>query len=178
MQNKRGISQALSPMARSAQGAGPAIRRASVFDVFAISEILNASIRGLCSADHQNDPEKMHLWLQNKTPENIRGWIANEALLWVIEDHAVPSGVGLITPQGEISLLYMTPHSAGSGQGRSLLRHLERELHLMGLKEAYLTATKTGLGFYLSQGWRQDGAAGPCHDVTGYPMRKLLQAGL
>ena len=178
MQNKRGISQALSPTATTARTANPVIRRACVFDVFHISRILCASIRDLCSADHQNDPEKMRLWLQNKTPEDVRGWIADEALLWVIEDQAAPSGVGLITASGEISLLYLAPDAAGTGQGRALLQHLEAELQSMGHAEAYLTATKTGLGFYLSQGWQQDGAAGPCHDVTGYPMRKLLQASL
>jgi len=178
MQNKRGISQALSSLAAAAPEVTPVIRRANVFDAFAISKVLTKSIRELCVEDHQNDAQKMRLWLENKTPEHVREWIVSGASLWVIEQQAAPTGVGLITSRGEISLLYMAPGAAGTGQGRALLRHLEAELRSMGKTEAYLTATKTGLGFYLSQGWQQDGAAGPCHDVTGYPMRKLLQASL
>ena len=75
MQNKRGIPQALGP-----RPDGLEIRDATVFDAFAVSEVLIASITHLCGADHGHDPARMLPWLDGKTPADVRRWIEDGAL--------------------------------------------------------------------------------------------------
>ena len=179
MQNKRGISQAFSIQTSAAEPARVpkmSLRPATVFDVFEMSEVLQASITQLCTRDHQNDPQLMAQWCANKTPEDIRRWIEAKECLTVAVSGGKILGLGLTTAEGGISLLYVAPWGKGCGVGRALLQHLEAELAAQGHTEAHLTSTQSGLEFYLSQGWQCSGPATNCFGLPGQPMRKRLQA--
>ncbi|MEP5770928.1 GNAT family N-acetyltransferase [Nisaea sp.] len=173
MQNKRGISQAFStrPPAQPLQ-----LRAATVFDVIELSEVLIASITQLCKADHGDDPASLQRWTANKAPSDIRRWIAAGQIPHLAELRGRIAGLGLATSAGEVSLLYVAPWAKSCGMGAALLRHLEAELAGQGHIEAHLTATQSGIDFYLSQGWSPCGEANTCHGLPGQPMRKLLQS--
>lgn len=170
MNNKRGISQALSPQAR-----GLEIRDATQFDAFAVSEVLIASITHLCGADHGHEPAKLLPWLENKTPADVRGWIENGAHLRLALRDGQAAAVGALSQEGGvIRLLYAAPQAKGTGTGKALLADLEERLAAQGHAEARLTATRTALGFYRACGWHEDGPPEACFGIPGYPMRKSL----
>jgi GNAT superfamily N-acetyltransferase len=174
MQNKRGISQAFAP---AAQDAAPAltVRDATVFDVFAISTLLQASITSLCHADHGGDPAKLAPWLANKSPADIRAWITSGTCLRLAELNGAAAAAGAVIPgTGRLELLYAAPQAAGQGAGTALLADLEEQLRPRGTTEASLTATRTAHGFYRAHGWQDAGPPVTCFAVPGYPMRKAL----
>lgn len=169
MQNKRGISQALSPVS-----AGFVIRRATVFDVFDISRVLIHSITRLCTVDHDDDPHKISLWTANKTPDDIRGWIISDRQIRVAEQAGEVVAVGGVRASAEVSLLYVDPNFVGQGGGSALLARLEAELIACGHDQAHLKATKTALGFYRKNGWDTAGNPSDWHGIPQFPLRKSL----
>lgn len=178
MQNKRGISQAFSQVPSTTSEGAVAdvrLRAATVFDAFDLSAVLCDSITSLCAADHQADPACLERWLADKTPQDIRTSIIAGHIPIAAEINGVIAGVGLTTPQGSISLLYVAPWAAGQGLGQALLATLEAELTQQGHTVAHLTATQTALGFYQSHGWVLAGPRNDSFGLPGQPMRKLLQ---
>lgn len=174
MQNKRGISQAFSsPLMEG--GADIDIRAATVFDVFELSCVLHDSIRSLCVADHNNDAEIVERWTANKTPQDIRSWIAAGQCPLVAEVSGRIGGLGLTMADGGIALLYVAPFAVGKKLGHALLCALEDELRRKGHSASHLTATRTALEFYKSHGWEANGPCQSCFGLPGHPMRKLLQ---
>lgn len=169
MRNKRGIPQTFRPVFEGIQ-----LRRATVFDVFDMSQILTRSIRDLCSADHGDDPNLVSLWTANKDPQTIRTWIISGAELWLAERSGRPAAVGGLAQGNTISLLYVDPDHLRQGVGAALLARLEQELARAGCAEAHLDATKTAQGFYAAQGWQPAGPAAQWNGIPQFPMRKSL----
>ncbi|WP_217355457.1 GNAT family N-acetyltransferase [Ruegeria arenilitoris] len=169
MQNKRGISQALSP-----GQAGVSLRRATVFDVFGVSQVLVRSITRLCEADHGNQPEKIAAWTANKDPQTVRNWITSGAQIWLAERNGHVAAVGGLRAPAEISLLYVDPGHARQGVGAALLSRLEAELALSGGATVHLMSTKTALGFYRRYGWVAAGQPADWNGIPQFPLRKSL----
>ncbi|NOE32201.1 MULTISPECIES: GNAT family N-acetyltransferase [unclassified Ruegeria] len=169
MQNKRGISQALSRLP-----GGIALRPATVFDVFDISRVLIRSITQLCVADHSNDPDHLKEWTTNKDPETIRGWFKSGSQIWVAEHEGRVAAVGGLFETGKITLLYVDPGHVGSGVGAALLNRLEQQLAACGCTEAHLDATRTARKFYLRHGWEDTGRCSDRQDLSCLAMRKSL----
>ena len=53
------------------------IRKALLEDALQACDVIRRSIIELCQADHGNDPAILEKWLANKTPDNVRAWIAS-----------------------------------------------------------------------------------------------------
>lgn len=159
MQNKRGISQAFG-----AAAPGRVIRRATPFDVFEMSAVLQASIRELCQADHQGDSVRLAEWADSKTPAAIRTWLDGPGEFWVIEEGGQIAAVGALGGieggAGLITLNYVSPNYRFRGLSNALLGHLEGRLAALGVTIARLEGTKTAMPFYLARGWQADTA--PC----------------
>lgn len=169
MNNKRGIAQAFG---NPPQGVDQ--RPATVFDVFGISRVLTRSIRDLCAADHLDDAAKIALWIANKDPATIRGWIGSGAVLWVATLADEVAAVGGLRSEGEITLLYVDPDHTRRGLGAALLSRMEDALRVQGCGEAHLHATKTALAFYRAQGWAEATSPTEWYGIPQYPMRKSL----
>lgn len=169
MQNKRGISQALSPAQSGMQ-----VRPATVFDVFDLSHVLMGSITRMCAADHGDDPRKIGLWTKNKDPKSIREWITRGDSIWVTEHMGRVSAVGGLRSPSEVSLLYVSPGCSGQGVGTALLAQLEAELAASGQTCGHLHATRTALAFYQKNGWIHAGDPTDWNGMAQFPMCKSL----
>jgi GNAT superfamily N-acetyltransferase len=146
------------------------VRPAAEADVPAMSDVLTASIRDLCRADHHDNPEMVARWTANKTIEGVRAMLANpNARMFVAEHGGKIAAVGSILGADEIGLNYVHPAHRFRGVSKALLEAMESDLRNGGVAEAKLTATTTAHRFYLDAGLPEDHAGLVC-----YPMRKRL----
>ncbi len=163
----------------SATGAATvAIRDAAPDDAVAACHVLRESISRLCVADHGNDPAILNAWLANKTPEIVAAWARQpgNSLLLAIEGDAILA-VGSVTDAGEITLNYVAPVARFRGVSRTLLKALEARAMERGNSRCTLTSTETAHRFYLSAGYRDDGApTGEFGTSSGYRMSKQIGA--
>ena len=153
------------------------IRAAIPDDADAACDVLRRSITRLCIADHANDPAILARWLANKTPAQLRGWMASDQqhLLVAVEDGAV-RGVGSVTTAARIALNYVAPEARFRGVSKAMLVALEALAHRSGATECVLESTATARRFYLSAGYV---AAAPIRmsGAASYPMVKRLAPG-
>lgn len=151
------------------------IRQAYETDADACSQVLCASIRELCLADHKGDGQLIARWIANKTPENIARWIANPRLVLFFAEHGgSPAGVGCVSEAGEVVLNYVAPAHRFSGVSRAMLAHLEATLRNQGVGNARLVSTETAHRFYRAAAWLDIGEPEVKFGMKGYPMAKRL----
>jgi GNAT superfamily N-acetyltransferase len=152
------------------------IRDATPEDAVTACQVLRDSISQLCVADHGNDPAILKMWLANKTPEIVAGWVVQKgnSLLLAVEGDAV-LGVGSVTDAGEITLNYVSPAARFRGVSRALIRALEVRAVERGNRRCRLTSTQTAHRFYQTLGYIDDGApTGKFGMRSSYPMSKLI----
>ena len=125
------------------------IRQITARDAETLSQVLCASIRELCSADHKNDPELIARWTANKTPEHITRW--------------------------QVLLNYVAPAHRFCGVSRAILTYLEATLAERGISKARLTSTETAHRFYREAGWKDAGEPEIVFGIRGYPTEKELK---
>ena len=151
------------------------IRQADERDAEAFSEVLCASIRELCLADHNGDTECIMRWTANKTPEHVARWISNPRVtLFLAEREGSPVGVGCISEDGEVLLKYVAPAYRFSGVSRAMLAHLEAVLRERGVRKAKLTSTETAHRFYREASWVDTGKPEITFGIKAYPMKKEI----
>ena len=155
------------------------IRDATPADAAAACAVLRASISELCVADHRNDPAILAAWLANKTPEIVAGWAMqpDSSLLIAVEGDAVLA-VGGVKNSGEITLNYVAPAARFRGVSSAMLAALEARAAERGCTRCSLLSTETAHRFYLSRGYRDDGAPqGKFGTNASYPMSRLIAGG-
>ncbi|NKD77649.1 GNAT family N-acetyltransferase [Haematospirillum sp. H1815] len=151
------------------------IRTGEPGDICSATDVLRRSIVDLCQADHGGSPERMALWLANKTPETVALWIDSESIRFVFaEDANCVVGVGAASVDGEILLNYVEPLCRFRGISRAVLSHLEAWISRRGHSTITLTSTKTALPFYLAAGYRKSGPVDVWQGMPGYPLGKPL----
>ena len=129
--------------------------------------VLRRSITELCEADHRNDGRFLARWLANKTPENVRGWIAGSHV-FVAEDDTGIVGIAALDGSGQLTLNYVAPEVRFRGVSKALLHAAERRALELGFASCALKSTKTARQFYLAAGYRDLG------DLTEGRMAKSL----
>jgi GNAT superfamily N-acetyltransferase len=155
------------------------IRDATDADAEAMSEVVTASIRDLCSIDHGDDPRRIAQWNSNKTPAHFRRWLATPGMrLFLAERDGMPAGAGSLSlDDGVIQLAYVAPQHRSHGVTSALLAHMEAVLRQAGIDTARLISTETAHRFYVKAGWVADGPPVPRMDAYSHPMRKQLASG-
>jgi N-acetylglutamate synthase-like GNAT family acetyltransferase len=134
------------------------IREARIEDAVEACHLVRRSITELCLADHQDDPAILQKWLANKTPSNLRSWIAGpNNHMFVATDGEAILGVASVTTSGEITLNYVSPDARFRGVSRALLRRVEAKAAELGNERCVLTSTGTARLFYLSAGYEEQG---------------------
>jgi GNAT superfamily N-acetyltransferase len=152
-----------------------AIRPAGPADAPAMSAVLTASIRDLCTADHRNDPEILAGWLRNKTPEMVLKMLERPGAQFLVAEHdGEIAAVGCLNSPDEIGLNYVTPTHRFHGVSKALLAALEERIRQSGAAVATLTSTGTAHRFYLANGWEDAGPAEADRGMLCYPMEKRL----
>lgn len=139
-----------------------------------MSAVLIASITGLCSADHGDDPAKIAHWTGNKSPAGVRAMMANPALtLFVAEHDGVLAAVGGIDSD-RVALNYTSPAHRFAGAGKALMAAMEAELKRRGYATGRLMSSVTAHRFYRACGWSDAGEPSVDYSTSGYPMTKAL----
>lgn len=130
------------------------IRDAQTPDTAAACELVRRSISELCTADHQNMQAIVDGMLINKTPANMQAWIDQPGSFVVVaEIDGAMAGIGGLTGDGEITLLYVAPEFRFQGVSKSLLAHLEERARKLGLPHCALVATDTATPFFVAAGY-------------------------
>jgi GNAT superfamily N-acetyltransferase len=133
------------------------IRRARLSDAEAACAVHRRSIIELCVADHGDDPAILSAWLESKTPENYRTWIARaDNNLFVATEADVILAIGCVTDAGEISLNYVSPDARFRGISTAMLAQLEATAKARGAAACSLISTGTARRFYLAAGYVED----------------------
>ncbi|MGI9508749.1 MAG: GNAT family N-acetyltransferase [Geminicoccaceae bacterium] len=151
------------------------IRPATVKDAETLSRVLCGSIRLLCGADHKNDPTLVANWTANKTPEQMKRWVADPKVTIVLaERNGQAAGVGCSSSDGEILLNYVIPEHRFCGVSKAIMSHLEAALAASFVRSK-LTSTETAHRFYRDAGWVDVGEPVDVFGLRGYPMEKVLR---
>lgn len=151
------------------------IRPARDDDAEAAADVLRRSIRDLCVVDHQDEAHILDAWLENKTAEMFREWLAqdDQALLVAEKDGRILAVGGVRRPD-EILLNYVAPEARFQGVSKLLLVTMEGMLMGFGAQRATLMSTRTAYGFYYAAGYRDAGAAGK-FGMSTFDMAKDLK---
>ena len=153
------------------------IRRADGKDGPSVIQTLRASITELCIEDHQSDPERLGVWLSNKTLEMYQTWLQNpQRLIWVCMQEETCRGMAMATTDGEVLLNYVAPAARFQGLSSALLETVESHLWRSGCSELTLWSTQTAHQFYLSRGWQPSGPAVEEDGMMSYPMKKTCSS--
>src|SRR5262245_12625091 len=141
------------------------IRKAVLEDAVQACEVIRRSIVELCQADHNDDPVILKKWLANKTPDNVRTWIAApDGHLFVAAEGEQILGVAAVRSSGEITLNYVSPAARFRGVSKALLQQLEATARALRCDRCVLTSTATARRFYLAAGYQELGPP-----TTGFP---------
>jgi len=130
------------------------IRAARPDDAAAACHVLRRSITELCVEDHRNDEAFLARWLGNKTPENVRSWIADSHVFVAEEDDRIVA-VSALTNSGHITLNYVSPDARFRGISKALVREMEQKAAELGRRICTLESTKTAERFYRALGYRE-----------------------
>ena len=131
----------------------------------------------LCVSDHRNDPTTLQKWLENKTVESFRSWLASKNNFCVVTElDGQVNGVGLVNRSGELLLCYVTPGSLGRGFGSAILVALENKARAWGVGKLRLGSTVSARPFYEGHGYISAGES-TCSFGSSccYPYEKDLQ---
>ena len=152
------------------------VREASPDDALLACEVLRRSIRELCGVDHKNDEKAIAEWLENKTPENVRQWLASPYTYGVVaERDGTMCGFAMVGKDGTISLCYVVPEVHHSGAGKKMLAELEAQAARWELTSLRLESTLTAKPFYERNGYGSTGESVPVTGPHGgYPLQKIL----
>ena len=152
------------------------VRPAIKADAAETCDVIRRSITSLLSGEHKNDEGTLAAWLANKTVESALKWIAAQdrySIVAVEEDRVC--GFGMLKKTGEIGLLYVAPESRFRGASKLMLRALEEQAVLWGLKSVVATSSLTARSFYLKCGYAPSGEPVKGFGIThGYPLSKSL----
>lgn len=152
------------------------IRKAAPDDAAAACDVMRRSIQHLCVADHQNDAGALGAWLANKTPENVRAWLASARSYCVVAvEESTVCGFAMVGRDGTVRLCYVAPEVLHLGAGKRMLAALEAEAAGWGLEEIQLESTLSAMSFYERNGYSSAGEPVVVFAAQrAFPMRKAI----
>lgn len=93
-------------------------------------------------------------WLANKTEANFESWIRSARHIAVVAAGVSEIiGFALLSRDGQLALLYVSPDARFQGVSKAMLATLEREAISAGIRELSLNSTSTAKSFYLARGY-------------------------
>jgi GNAT superfamily N-acetyltransferase len=155
---------------------GIRVRPAAKADAAAACDVIRRSITELLAGEHMNDEPTLAAWLENKSEENALRWIsADDRYSIVALDDGRICGFGMIKTSGEVGLLYVAPEARFRGASKSMLRELERQASLWGVRRVTAVSSLTARDFYVKRRYVASGELVKGFGRTlGYPVSKTL----
>jgi GNAT superfamily N-acetyltransferase len=154
------------------------LRPAIEHDAPAASKVLCRSIAECCTEDYRNDPKLIAAWVQNKTPETLRGWIVDESHFSVVAVKGREAvGFAMSSRSGEVLLCYLILEVRFTGTGRAMLAAIEHQASSTGIQSLYLNSTLSAHSFYSRNGFEKSGPTVLSFGMESIPMTKPLNAG-
>jgi N-acetylglutamate synthase-like GNAT family acetyltransferase len=152
------------------------VRSACSHDIEEMVSVVRRSITELCVQEYRNDPAVLQRWLENKTPESFRRWIADaKRLVIVAVGGSGILGVGMMSSDGEILLNYVSPDYRFQGVSKELVKVMERHAQSMGVCEVRLLSTRLASHMYSALGYHPIAdEASRFGTLPGLVMRKKL----
>jgi len=152
------------------------LRPAQPSDAVAAANLLRRSIIELCATDHQHDEATLARWLANKTPDFVQRMLAHPDSFHVVaEENDQLLGVGAISRNGEIRLLYLLPGAQRRGIGTALYLALEQQAKTWGLSRLTAHANTDACAFYERMGFNATGPVEPFFGkARSWPYAKVL----
>jgi N-acetylglutamate synthase-like GNAT family acetyltransferase len=145
---------------------GFALRVAAAGDEQSICELLRRAIAEGCAVDHRDHPGVLDNWLSNKTPANVRTWIAAPANhVLVAFDGAALLGVALLNQAGKLALCYVDPAAMRRGIGRAMLDAVETQARAWNISKIHLHSPVSAAGFFASLGYLDGGKEKACYGL-------------
>jgi putative acetyltransferase len=154
------------------------VRKAQFGDEEGIHRAHMESIKKVCSKDYTS--EQINAWGGREySYESKRNLIENHHV-WVVEQQGTIEGYGLLflsddNKKAEIGALYLTPRVLKQGLGQEIVDHMKKTVISLGLKEIFLSSTKTSKKFYERQGFWQyeEDDSSPIGGIAieGHPMK-------
>ncbi len=134
------------------------VRRARLGDEEGIHRAHMTSIKKVCSSDYT--PEQIAAWGGRPFNRENKQKLIENHFVWVVEYDEAIEGYGLLfineqEEKGEVAALYLTPKVLKKGLGREIIFYIKEMAKIKGLKELFLSSTKTSKKFYESQGFHQ-----------------------
>lgn len=157
------------------------VRRAKFGDEEGIHNAHMESIQEVCSKDYTQ--EQIAAWGGREFNFEAKHNLIKNQHVWVVELDDKIEGYGLLFINkekniAEIGALYFTPKVLGMGHGRVIVKEMKEVVSSLGLKEVYLSSTKTSKKFYEKQGFIQyeedDSTLIGGVPVEGHPMKIVL----
>ena len=152
------------------------IREATSEDAEAACSVLIRSIKEVCAPYYENDKEILAQWLKNKTPLNVRQWIAADRSYCVV----AVKGSGLVVGfasifRSAIVLNYVLPEALHQGVGKRMLQALEAHALASGIDRVEVVSTIPAKAFYERNGYVSNGAPKHVGHIIGdFPLVKML----
>lgn len=143
MQNKRGISQALSPKASRLD-----LRKGSVFDVFVVQAFLSSTTESIAQTS-----DRLLSDCSDLTAQGIHAWLRSDRLIWLAVTPSQIVGLAVATPDGEITALLVSKDLTSGDCDAVLLSKLVAELDGAGCSTARVRCSDQAIGFFVSNGW-------------------------
>lgn len=131
-----------------------AIRTAGLSDALGFLETLNASIRGVASADYP--PEIIESWSIPIGPKSLSRYADNpEGELRILAEIGgqVVGIAATVLKTCELRACYVAPNGLRRGVGTALVQELERIAKAEGLEHFHLAGTITAEPFYNALGY-------------------------
>lgn len=141
-------------------------------------QVLISSIKEICISDHNNDPQILEEWLNNKTSDNIKRWIqdTNNYSLVAIDKSKKMVGISMINKNGEILLNYLLPEVLFKGVGKQMLKEMESFAKVAGIKRIKTISTITASHFYERNGFSRNHQKQPMNEnSSGILLIKSLE---
>lgn len=155
------------------------IREAHEHDASQVCEVLRLSITECCISDHQNDALILEKWLKNKTVPNLVAWINAEDSYSLVAESDASSGTqilgfSMMDNKGYISLCYVLKEALYSGIGKAMLATMEERAKNLHLEKLRLNSTKSGLAFYMRNGFKVLKKKKSIFNLDSHVMEKIL----
>lgn len=152
------------------------IRRFESKDADDVSQLISTTLRVSNKSDYS--PQEIEMLLTELTAEKLRER-AEQGHFYVVCDDTKIVGCGCIAPfwgsetESILLTIFVLPEYQGRGIGRKIIQTLEQDEYALRAERIEIPASKTGVEFYLKQGYDYKNGEKELEDGRLYRLEKF-----